>query len=135
MLLFIINAIILILIAWIIGNERSNSGKAIGFRSIALVMIGAFAFTTLSCDANHVIDYHVIAQIVTGISFVGAGLIFKDNDVHNLTTAISVWATASVGVLLGLNRTLEAIIISALIYFILSHKKTNHEKWKILLWC
>ncbi len=120
---FLINAIILIVIAWVIGQQRSNSGKAIGFRSIALVMLGAFTFTTLSCDSEGVIDYHVIAQIVTGISFVGAGLIFKDNNVHNLTTAICVWTMASIGVLLGLNRILEAAIVSVLVYLILSHKK------------
>lgn len=125
---FIINLFILIIIARVIGNEREKSGKDIGFRSIALVMLGAYTFTTLSCNEFGVIDYHVIAQIVTGISFVGAGLIFKENGVHNLTTAILVWTTASIGVLLGLNRVIEAIIISVSIFLILLYKKRN--VWK-----
>ena len=88
MITFIINVTILLIIAWIIGKQRANCGKAIGFRSLALLMLGAYTFTYLSCNSSGVIDYHVIAQIVTGISFVGAGLIFKDKSVHNLTTAI-----------------------------------------------
>ena len=124
----LINFLILILIAWIIGTQRSNSGKAIGFRSLALVMIGAYAFTTLSIKDGVVVDYHVIAQIVTGISFVGAGLIFKDNGVHNLTTAILVWTMAAIAVTLGLGLTLEAIIFSLTVWLILCYKK--EIKWK-----
>src|SRR5574344_239566 len=104
MITFIINLVILLIIAWIIGKQRANCGKAIGFRSLALLMLGAYTFTYLSCSSSKVIDYHVIAQIVTGISFVGAGLIFKDKSIHNLTTAILVWTMASVSVLLGLNK-------------------------------
>lgn len=127
MITFIINLIILLLIAWIIGEQRANCGKAIGFRSLALLMLGAYTFTYLSCSSSKVIDYHVIAQIVTGISFVGAGLIFKDKSVHNLTTAILVWTMASIAVLLGLNKIIEAIILSLVIWGILSFKKKKYE--------
>ena len=123
MITFIINLIILLFIAWIIGEQRANCGKAIGFRSLALLMLGAYTFTYLSCGPFGVIDYHVIAQIVTGISFVGAGLIFKDKSVHNLTTAILVWTMASVAVLLGLNKIIEVIILSLIIWGILSFKR------------
>lgn len=127
-MMFLVNFIILIVIAWIIGTQRANSGKAIGFRSLALVMIGAYAFTTLSVKDGVVVDYHIIAQIVTGISFVGAGLIFKDNGVHNLTTAILVWTMAAIAVTLGLGLTLEAIIFSLTVWLILCYKK--EIKWK-----
>ena len=127
MITFIINLIILLLIAWIIGEQRANCGKAIGFRSLALLMLGAYTFTYLSCGPFGVIDYHVIAQIVTGISFVGAGLIFKDKSVHNLTTAILVWTMASISVLLGLNKIIEAIILSLVIWGILLFKKRKYE--------
>ena len=121
--MFIINLVILLIIAWIIGEQRANCGKAIGLRSLALLMLGAYTFTYLSCSSSKVIDYHVIAQIVTGISFVGAGLIFKDKNVHNLTTAILVWTMASIAVLLGLNKIIEAIILSLIIWGILSFKR------------
>lgn len=126
-MMFVINLIILLIIAWVIGEQRANCGKAIGFRSLALLMLGAYTFTYLSCNSFGVIDYHVIAQIVTGISFVGAGLIFKDKSVHNLTTAILVWTMASVSVLLGLNKIIEAIILSLIIWGILSFKKKKYE--------
>ena len=127
MITFLINLIILLIIAWIIGEQRANCGKAIGFRSLALLMLGAYAFTYLSCGPFGIIDYHVIAQIVTGISFVGAGLIFKDKSVHNLTTAILVWTMASIAVLLGLSKIPEAIILSIIIWIVLSFKKKKHE--------
>ena len=120
---FLINLLILICISLIIGNQRSESGKDIGFRSLSLLMIGAYAFTYMSCGPLGVIDYHIIAQIVTGISLVGAGLIIKDKGVHNLTTAILVWTMASIAVLLGLGMTIEAIILSIIIFIILSYKK------------
>ena len=123
MMEFIINLIVLLIVAWIIGKQRANCGKAIGFRSLALLMLGAYSFTYLSCDSIGIVDYHVIAQIVTGISFVGAGLIFKDKSVHNLTTAILVWTMASIAVLLGLSKTIEAIILSIIIWIVLSFKK------------
>lgn len=124
---FIVNLIILLIIAWFIGEQRANCGKAIGFRSLALLMLGAYTFTYLSCGPFGIIDYHVIAQVVTGISFVGAGLIFKDKSVHNLTTAILVWTMASIAVLLGLSKIFEAIILSITIWIVLSFKKKQHE--------
>ena len=127
MITFIINLIILLIIAWFVGEQRANCGKAIGFRSLALLMLGAYTFTYLSCGPFGIIDYHVIAQIVTGISFVGAGLIFKDKSVHNLTTAILVWTMASIAVLLGLSKIPEAIILSVIIWIVLSFKKKKHE--------
>ena len=127
MITFRINLVILLIIAWIIGEQRANCGKAIGFRSLAVLMLGAYTFTYLSCGPFGVVDYHVIAQIVTGISFVGAGLIFKDKSVHNLTTAILVWTMASIAVLLGLNKTIESIILSIIILGILSFKRKQYE--------
>ena len=127
MITFIINLIILLIIVWFVGEQRANCGKAIGFRSLALLMLGAYTFTYLSCGPFGIIDYHVIAQIVTGISFVGAGLIFKDKNVHNLTTAILVWTMASIAVLLGLNKIIESIILSLVIWGILSFKKKKYE--------
>ena len=129
MITFIINLIVLLIISWIIGNQRANCGKAIGFRSLALLMLGAYSFTYLSCGPIGIIDYHVIAQIVTGISFVGAGLIFKDKGIHNLTTAILVWTMASIAVLFGLNKTIEAVVLSVIIWVVLSFKKK--KIWKL----
>ena len=90
-ILFLIKIAYILAIAYVIGLQREIAGKDLGFRSIALVMLGAFGFTYTAYNSDGIIDYHVIAQIVSGISFVGAGLIFKDKNVHNLTTAGVVW--------------------------------------------
>ena len=127
MITFIINLIVLLFISLIICEQRANCVKAIGFRSLALLMLGAYTFTYLSCGPFGIIDYHVIAQIVTGISFVGAGLIFKDKSVHNLTTAILVWTMAAISVLLGLNKIIETVILSLIIWGILSFKRKKYE--------
>jgi len=124
---FIINLIIILIIAFIIGEQRRCTGKALGFRSLSLVMIGAYTFTFLSTDNFVVIDWHVIAQIVTGISFVGAGLIIKNGDIRNLTTAILAWTMGAIAVLIGLNHLLEAIVLSVTVFFILLYKEQTHE--------
>ena len=66
----------------------------------------------------------VVAQIVTGVGFIGAGIIFKrgDKDILNLTTAILVWTMAAIGVLIGLNLLIEAVVASAVIYVTLRTK-------------
>lgn len=120
---FLINALIVIVIAIVIGEERAHAGKEVGFRSIALTMLGAYTFTYLSCNSGKVIDYHVIANIVTGISFVGAGMIFKDGGIRNLTTAITIWTSTAIGILVGLNMILEAITLAILVLLILLYNK------------
>ena len=116
----------MLLIAFIIGEQRANTGKAIGFRSLAIAMLGAFAFSRTAFNGL-VIDYHVIAQIISGVSFIGAGVIFKDKGIHNLTTAILVWSMVAIAVLLSIDKTLEAIIYSLIIWLILIYKKQNYE--------
>ena len=66
----IINLCLLLLIAFIIGEQRANTGKAVGFRSLAIAMLGAFAFSRTAFNGL-IIDYHVIAQIISGVSFIG----------------------------------------------------------------
>lgn len=115
--------VILLLISYVIGQERYKSDKAIGFRSLSILMIGAYSFTYLSYRINGVADCHIIAQIITGVSFVGAGLIIKDKTIQNLTTAILIWTMAAISVLIGLNFIAEAIIISSIILAILLLKR------------
>jgi putative Mg2+ transporter-C (MgtC) family protein len=103
--------------AWLagalIGWERSYHGRAAGFRTHALVGLAAAAammvslaptFTpTLFPGANPGLDPTRLAQgVLTGIGFLGAGVIFKEGvNVQGLTTAASVWATAAIGLLFG----------------------------------
>ena len=98
----------------LIGLERSYRGRAAGFRTHALVCVASSLlmlvtvyehqwFTTLR-DARVVIDPTRMAQgIMTGIGFLGAGVIVKEGlTVRGLTTAASIWVTAAIGILTGI---------------------------------
>jgi putative Mg2+ transporter-C (MgtC) family protein len=103
--------------AWIagglIGAERSYHGRAAGFRTHALVAIAAAATMLVAyapafapgarfLSVDRLDPTHLAQGVVTGIGFLGAGVIFKEGvNVQGLTTAASVWATASIGLLFG----------------------------------
>ena len=76
---------------------------------------------------NEIVDYHIIAQIVSGVSFIGAGLIFKDKSVHNLTTAILVWSMVAIAVLLGLGYIIQALLYAIIIWLLLIYKRKKYE--------
>lgn len=125
---FLIDMAIAILVGILVGHERHVSGKIMGKRSTIILIVGSFLFTYASVHVG--IDHgRVIAQIVTGVGFIGAGIIFKkgDKDIFNLTTAILVWTMAAIGVLIGLNMWIEAAISSLVVYFVL-HTKNVKEK-------
>lgn len=88
----------------LIGGERELKHKPAGLRTQTLVIVGAALFAFIS---NNVVDgepTRIAAQIVTGIGFLGAGLILRGNDGHkieNVTTAASIWFAAAVGMALG----------------------------------
>jgi len=103
-----------------IGIEREVANKFAGMRTHALVAMGATLFTISSVAlTGPVIDQtRIAAQIVTGIGFLGAGLIvFHKSRVHGLTTAAGVWVAAAIGMAVGFQ--LYAISIFATILTIL----------------
>ena len=107
----------------IIGYERQHSSKVIGIRTCILILIGSYLFTYIYMNVGN--DHsRVLAQIVSGVSFIGAGIIFKNglDDIRHLTTAVLVWVLAALGSLLALNYWIESIIITIIIYFILKWK-------------
>ncbi len=87
----------------IIGFEREYHSKAAGFRTITLITLGSTLFTILSLNiTTGLSDDRIAAQIVTGIGFIGAGVIFKDGlAVSGITTAASIWIAAAVGMAIG----------------------------------
>ncbi|HVT70815.1 MAG TPA: MgtC/SapB family protein, partial [Trebonia sp.] len=103
----------------VIGLEREIRQKSAGLRTHALVGVGAALFMLISkygfsdvlrADKVVVDPSRVAAQIVTGIGFLGAGLIFVRRDsVRGLTTAASVWVTAAIGAAAGAGLPLLAV--------------------------
>lgn len=87
----------------IIGFERRYAGRPAGIRTLSMVSVGAALFTIVSIYGFSFSDTsRVAAQVVTGIGFLGAGIIFRTGDnVRGLTTAATIWMTAAVGMAVG----------------------------------
>lgn len=134
-----IRLLIVILLAGILGWERERTGKSAGLRTHILVGVGAVLFVVIGdifvekyrhFDQSMRFDpIRIVEAIVTGISFLGAGIIFVAREkgvVKNLTTAASIWTTSAVGMTVGLERYFLAAG-STLIIFIVLHFLTYIE--------
>lgn len=100
-----------------VGIEREHALKQAGMRTLAMVSLGAAAFTIAGAwgFSGEVSTGRVAAGVVTGIGFLGAGTIFRSGDaVRGLTTAASIWTTSSVGVLAGTGLYIAAAVTTAL---------------------
>jgi len=106
-----------VLIGGLIGLEREMHAKAAGLRTITLITVGATLFTMLSLDFN---DDRVIANIVTGVGFLGAGaILFSEGRVKGLTTASSIWVAAALGMAIGLGEYWLAGVAALVVFMIL----------------
>ena len=108
-------------LGFVIGWERESCGSPAGDRTIALVGLGSAVFTTLALSAFPNQADRIVAGVVTGVGFLGAGVVMRQStgEVRGLTTAASVWAVASIGVMIGTGRYLEGVLLAALILLIL----------------
>ena len=116
-LLFFSQLIIAMLLGIILGAERSFAGKTAGMRTYALVSLGSCLLVIISKSvtsryiAPNEADslLRVLAGIITGIGFVGAGIIFShESHVSGLTTAAGLWIAAGIGIAVGFDLYLLA---------------------------
>jgi len=119
------NELLLILISVIlglmIGAEREYRNKSAGLRTFILVCFGSCLFTMLSVRIGVGNPDRLAANIITGIGFLGAGVIFKgDNKIDGITTATTIWATASIGMAVGSGYVYLSLVGTALVLLILS---------------
>jgi putative Mg2+ transporter-C (MgtC) family protein len=108
----------------VIGFERERTGKSAGVRTHMLVALGAALFTTVPLEAGmRTADFsRVIQGLVTGIGFLGGGVILKlseEHQVRGLTTAAGIWATAAVGMAVGAGWLWPALCGTVLAWVIL----------------
>ena len=111
-----------------IGHERRNRNKSAGIRTHAIVAMGSALMMIVSkYGFADVADYdasRVAAQIVSGVGFLGAGMIFvRNNLVNGLTTAAGIWATAGIGMAIGAG--LYLISIGAAVMIIIAQEITH----------
>lgn len=118
----ILQLILATVLSSIIGMDRERHQKSAGLRTHMLSGLGSCLFTILSAHAFEPADSsRVAAGVVTGIGFLGAGTIIRRGDeVHDLTTAASIWATAAVGMAVGAMAWLLAIAATILIWTVLA---------------
>jgi putative Mg2+ transporter-C (MgtC) family protein len=112
-------------LGYVIGFERELWGKPAGERTFGLLALGAAAVTAVGVLYFPASAEKVIAGVVTGVGFLGAGLIFRERDdeqgahVLGLTTAASSWAAAALGILAGAGVYLSAVVACVMVLIIL----------------
>lgn len=106
----------------IIGFERQLRGKPAGIRTCILICLGTCVFTGLSavCPGNAIDPTRVLGQIVTGVGFLGAGVIIaKEGAVTGVTTAAIIWTLAGIGATIGVGRLSSALMVTIVIVMVL----------------
>ncbi|MBO8127644.1 MAG: MgtC/SapB family protein [Peptococcaceae bacterium] len=111
------------LLGVLIGYERERRHKPAGLRTHALVCLGAAFFTYISIYGFPRVEVtpgmgdpaRVAAQIVTGVGFIGGGIIFKDRDrIRGITTAASIWLAAAIGMGMGTGLYVPTILAAGI---------------------
>lgn len=139
--LLIVSRLLLALLAGgIIGLERAYHGREAGFRTHTLVCVSASLLMVLMAfqwalipsefiDTIRTDPTRMAQGIMTGIGFLGAGVIIKEGlSVRGLTTAASIWMTASIGIVIGMGFYFPAVIATFITVFVLSLFRW-FEKW------
>jgi putative Mg2+ transporter-C (MgtC) family protein len=115
-----------LLLGWVVGYERYFKGRAAGSQVYCLVCVTSCAVTLLAgfpslwywgqaTDAGSADPTKVVAPILTGIGFLGAGIIVKSGlNVRGLTTAASIWGSSAIGILVGVGFVVMATGLTAL---------------------
>lgn len=131
--------LVALLLGAIMGLERESIGKEAGIRTAIVVCVGATIFTLAGLSLPYIIGTSpeniseilarnsgflaILANIVVGIGFLGAGIIIKTEEkIHGLTTAAVVWLIAAIGLLVGIGliklAILTTILITSILYFL-----------------
>jgi putative Mg2+ transporter-C (MgtC) family protein len=118
------------LIGTAIGLEREYRSKAAGLRTMIMICLGSTIFTELSISMGGAIPDRIASTIVTGVGFLGAGVIFKDGmTITGITTATTIWISAALGMAVGAGEYFIAIVSSVVVLIVL----TGLEKFQLVL--
>ena len=104
----------------VVGLERELSSQPAGLRTHMLVALGAAVFTLAGAEITRGDPTRVAAQVVTGIGFLGGGAIVRYGaTTRGLTTAASLWVTAAIGLAVGLEAWLAAVLTTGIALLVL----------------
>ena len=119
----------------IIGTERQLRGKPVGIRTSALIVLGTYIFIAASMlVSNSATDpSRIIGQVITGIGFLGAGVMLaRDGMVLGVTSAATIWTLSSIGVCIAIGYNEIAIKLSLVVVFVLVGVDTMEDYSQVL---
>lgn len=118
-LIAILQLFLALILGFSIGFERKLRSKEAGIRTHTIVCVGACLYMIISTNIVGADPSRIAAQIVSGIGFIGAGMIFYNKQViHGLTTAAGIWATAAIGMAVGAKLWVLSIIASIILILV-----------------
>jgi len=106
----------------IIGVERQLRNKPVGVRTSSLITLGTYLFlaTAFLLEGDVVDPTRVVGQVITGIGFLGAGVMLaRDGSVVGVTSAATIWVLAALGVMIAADHLMPAIKLALLVVIIL----------------
>ncbi len=106
----------------LIGAERQTRGKPVGIRTSILVISGTYLFMKMavSLSPNTLDQARVLGQIITGVGFLGAGVMMaQDGKIHGVTSAAVIWMLAALGMMIGLGHMQQSVILTLLVLCVL----------------
>ncbi|MDX2138763.1 MAG: MgtC/SapB family protein [Chloroflexota bacterium] len=124
-----------VLVGGLIGIEREYRNKSAGLRTMVFICLGATIFTMLSSSigGDAADPTRIASNIVTGVGFLGAGVILRNGGrVAGLTTASIIWLVAAIGMGIGYKSYMLTGIVSAVVLFVLWIIPTLEEKIETL---
>ncbi|MBE4608527.1 MgtC/SapB family protein [Vibrio navarrensis] len=101
----------------LIGAERQTRGKPVGIRTSILIISGTYFFMSMAVylSPNTLDQARVLGQIITGVGFLGAGVMMtQDGKIHGVTSAAVIWVLASMGMMIGLGLMHQSVLITLL---------------------
>lgn len=114
-----------------IGLEREYRSKAAGLRTMIMICFGSTIFTEISISIGESSPDRIASTIITGIGFLGAGVIFKDGlTINGITTATTIWIAAALGMAVGAGEYFIALIGSVVVLIVLSLFE-NVQRWVV----
>lgn len=124
----LVRLFLVIFVGGLIGAEREYRSKSAGFRTMILICLGSFLFTSFSIQIGGNETDRIASNIVTGIGFLGAGVIFKsENRINGITTAASIWAVAALGMGIA-DGAYKIVLVSTAIILVSLFLFTSLEK-------
>jgi putative Mg2+ transporter-C (MgtC) family protein len=125
----LLRLLLVVLVGGLIGAEREYRSKSAGFRTMILICLGSFLFTTFGILISGSTSDRIASNVFTGIGFLGAGVIFQsENRINGLTTAATIWITAALGMGIA-DGFYFIVLISTAIVLISLFLFTQLENW------